>query len=484
MRRLLTLLSASLILFVVGILSASAQTTHTVQPGENLYRISLRYGVSMGEISTANGLGNINLIFTGQQLTIPGVTGGGTVDTGDTTDTTTDTPAPTTGGQTYTVQIGDTLNKIAARFATTYNVLAQLNGIANPNLIYVGQVLNLPAGTTGGDTTTDTPTDTPVTDTNPAPDNTAITSGFELGGQVASFSHPDQMRNAGMGWVKQQITWNGSEPASNYQNVIDNAKAQGFKVLLSVIGEPSQITANPAQYYQNYAGFVGGLAAGGADAIEVWNEMNIEREWPIGLINGANYTQMLSAAYQSIKTQNSSTLVISGAPAPTGYFQGCSTNGGDDDCYLRQMAAAGASQYMDCVGVHYNVGTVPPTATSGAPVGSASHYSWYYPPMVSLYSSIFPGKSLCFTELGYLTGEGIGALPGGFSWAAGNTLANQAEWLASAVTSARASGIVRLFIVWNVDFRTFGDDPQSGYSIVRPDGTCPACDTLRTAMGL
>jgi hypothetical protein len=104
--------------------------------------------------------------------------------------------------------------------------------------------------------------------------------------------------------------------------------------------------------------------------------------------------------------------------------------------------------------------------------------------MVSLYSSIFPGKPLCFTELGYLTGEGIGALPGGFSWAAGNTLANQAEWLASAVTSARSSGIVRLLIVWNVDFRTFDTDPQGGYSIVRPDGTCSACDTLRTAMGL
>ncbi len=496
MRRLIVLLSASIILFAVGIMTVSAQTTHTVQAGENLYRISLRYGVSMNAIASANGLSNINLIFTGQQLTIPGADGGDTSgddtsgDTGsdaggDTgSDAGSDTPVAT--GGTYTVARGDTLARIASRFGTTFTVLAQLNNIANPNLIFVGQVLNLPGGTTGGDTAGGDTSGGDTVDSGPVapPPNTAPTSGFELGGQAISFSFPDQMRGAGMTWVKRQIKWNGSDPASNYQNVIDSAKAQGFKVLLSVIGEPSQITANPTQYYQNYANFVGGLAAGGADAIEVWNETNIEREWPLGLISGANYTQMLSAAYQSIKAQNSSTIVISGAPAPTGFFQGCSTNGGDDDCYIRQMANAGAAQFMDCVGVHYNSGTVPPTATSGAPVGSPGHYSWYYPSMINLYASVFPGKPLCLTEIGYLTGEGIGELPGGFSWASGVTLANQAEWLAGAVSQARSSGRVRLFIVWNVDATNFGDDPQAGYAIVRPDGTCPACNALRAAMGL
>lgn len=477
MRRLIVLLSTILMVLIAGVVAVYAQATHTVQAGENLYRISLRYGVSMGAIAQANGISNINLIFTGQQLTIPGATG----DTGDTGDSdggddgSTDTP--TTGG-TYTVKRGDTLGSIARQFGTSYLTLAQINNIANPNLIYVGQVITLPGGTSGGDTSGGNDGGT----TQPPP-NTAPTGGFELGGQALSFSYPDQMRGAGMTWVKRQIHWNGSDPASNYQNVIDSAKGQGFKVLLSVIGEQGQIAANPTQYYQNFANFLGGLAAGGADGIEVWNEMNIDREWPSGQISGANYAQMLSAAYQAIKAQNSSTLVISGAPAPTGFFQGCSTSGGDDDCYIRQMAAAGAAQFMDCVGIHYNAGITSPNATSGAPVGSSGHYSWYYPSMVSLYSSVFPGKPLCFTELGYLTGEGIGALPGGFSWASGNTLANQAEWLAGAVARARQGG-VRLLIVWNVDATNFGDDPQGGYAIVRPDGTCPACNTLRAAMGL
>ena len=147
------------------------------------------------------------------------------------------------------------------------------------------------------------------------------------------------------------------------------------------------------------------------------------------------------------------------------------------------MAAAGAANYMDCVGVHYNAGIVSPDVTSGAPVGSSGHYSWYLPRMMQLYRSFFPTKPLCFTELGYLTGEGFGPLPGGFAWASDNSLGEQAAWLAGAVHRLRGSGYVRLYIVWNVDATHWSSDPQAGYAIVRPDGSCPACDTLRVAMG-
>jgi len=44
---------------------------------------------------------------------------------------------------TYVVRRGDTLAKIAARFGTTWTRLCSLNGIWNPNLIYVGQVLRV-----------------------------------------------------------------------------------------------------------------------------------------------------------------------------------------------------------------------------------------------------------------------------------------------------------------------------------------------------
>ncbi|MBN1920102.1 MAG: LysM peptidoglycan-binding domain-containing protein [Anaerolineae bacterium] len=113
---------------------------HTVQPGETLSAIALRYGVSSWALVQANHLASVNLIYVGQQLIIPG----GAAAPG--------TPVPAAG--TYTVRPGDSLSSIAARFGTTVAALAAQNGITNPELIYVGQVLRLSGNTitpaTGG----------------------------------------------------------------------------------------------------------------------------------------------------------------------------------------------------------------------------------------------------------------------------------------------------------------------------------------------
>ena len=52
----------------------------------------------------------------------------------------------------YTVKAGDTLSAIAKQYGTTYQELAKLNGISNPNLIYAGQVLTIGSGNSGGNT--------------------------------------------------------------------------------------------------------------------------------------------------------------------------------------------------------------------------------------------------------------------------------------------------------------------------------------------
>lgn len=54
--------------------------------------------------------------------------------------------SPVSGQTIYTVKAGDTLSKIAADFGTSYQTLAQLNGILNPDLIYPGQKLSIPSG--------------------------------------------------------------------------------------------------------------------------------------------------------------------------------------------------------------------------------------------------------------------------------------------------------------------------------------------------
>ena len=54
---------------------------------------------------------------------------------------------PATGEVIHTVKVGETLSKIAQKYGTTYQKIAAYNGIANANLIHVGQKIKIPADT-------------------------------------------------------------------------------------------------------------------------------------------------------------------------------------------------------------------------------------------------------------------------------------------------------------------------------------------------
>ncbi|MCK6579798.1 MAG: hypothetical protein L6Q98_17035 [Anaerolineae bacterium] len=332
-------------------------------------------------------------------------------------------------------------------------------------------------------------TTTETTDSNlPAPvAGAGAVGGFELGGHALELNANtvSAMRRAGMTWVKFQYRYAlGADPAA-VAGLINAAKSNGFKILVAVVGSPSELGANFDSYINTFANFLGGVAALNPDAIEVWNEPNIDREWPAGQVNGANYARLLAASFNAIKSRNGNVIVISGAPAPTGYFgaAGCTAQGCNDDVFMQQMAQAGAGNYLDCVGLHYNEGIIAPSASGGDPRGGYPTY--FFGSMLNRGYSPFGGKPVCFTELGYLSPEGFGTpLPGGFAWAQNTSLAEHASWLAEAAALAAQSGRVRLMIVWNVDFPLFtATDPMGGYAMIRPGGACPACDSLGTVMG-
>lgn len=109
----------------------TGQTLYVVKPGDTLYRIAGLYGVTVAALVSANNIANANLIYPNQVLVIPAGS----------------TPPPSTG--TYTVQPGDTLYRIAARFGTTVTALVNANNIADANVIHPGQVLVIPTGSSG-----------------------------------------------------------------------------------------------------------------------------------------------------------------------------------------------------------------------------------------------------------------------------------------------------------------------------------------------
>ncbi|EHV0174089.1 LysM peptidoglycan-binding domain-containing protein, partial [Enterococcus faecalis] len=95
------------------------ESTHVVQYGETLSSIAYQHGTDYQTLASLNGLTNPNLIYPGQVLKVNGLA----------------------TSNVYTVQYGDNLSSIAAKLGTTYQALAQRNGLANPNLIYPGQTL-------------------------------------------------------------------------------------------------------------------------------------------------------------------------------------------------------------------------------------------------------------------------------------------------------------------------------------------------------
>lgn len=127
--------------------STTTAATYTVKAGDTLGQIAANHQTSVNQLVQLNKLANPNLIYVGQVLTIKQATSA--------SQSTTATPAKPASSATYTVKAGDTLSQIAASHGTSYQNLASLNHLSNPNEIYVGQTLKLQA-------TTSTPAQTPT----------------------------------------------------------------------------------------------------------------------------------------------------------------------------------------------------------------------------------------------------------------------------------------------------------------------------------
>jgi len=128
------LLTGALLMATPVRASALNQTnvTHVVSWGETLFSIARRYGTSVEAICAANGIANPSNIYAGQRLTVP------------TTRSTTNAPSPAAEGGTHVVSAGENLYRIALRYGTTVQTLARLNGITNYHHVVVGQTLRIP----------------------------------------------------------------------------------------------------------------------------------------------------------------------------------------------------------------------------------------------------------------------------------------------------------------------------------------------------
>jgi hypothetical protein len=316
-----------------------------------------------------------------------------------------------------------------------------------------------------------------------------------------------------LNWIKQQVRWTDIEaqPGQYDWGALDVtfqlASEYGTRVLVSVVtapdwarepGAPLDKVGPPADP-QTYVSFVSALLSrypGKIHAVEVWNEMNIDREWAsTSGLNPAKYVALLRAAYTAIKAIDPNIIVISGALSPTGLNDGVRAY--DDFVYMEMLINAGMLQTTDCVGAHhngYNIGpnvpwnNVPndPNARFRGPFDNP-HHSWsFYSTLNGYHDRIVAAgsdKRLCITEFGWPVTEDLGGTPQNFEFADDNTLVEQAAYFDEAIQLMHDWGFVWLAFIWNLNY-----GPQAGwnasndnvpYSLLRPEWrNAPAYDAI------
>lgn len=123
---LIKLTMTALALLCLGV-PASAQSRHILQSGETLYSLSRQYGVSVGNLLEANGIGDPSSLSVGTELIIPGIGPAGAAEIGSNNE--------------YTVKKGDTYYSIARSRGMFVDDLLAMNGRTADRVLRIGETL-------------------------------------------------------------------------------------------------------------------------------------------------------------------------------------------------------------------------------------------------------------------------------------------------------------------------------------------------------
>lgn len=316
-----------------------------------------------------------------------------------------------------------------------------------------------------------------------------------------SYSAEVVKNQLGLDWMKVQMRWADVQRAPDttdwyiWDIIMEEAAKRNLYVMLSVVTSPEWTRIDgdrhgPPDDYGHYYQFLTDVLTryqGKVQAIEVWNEQNLDREWRTAEgVAPAGYVEFLAGANAAIEAVDPSVIVISGALAPTGFHDPNKVIAMNDLIWYDEALTFGLLDHVDCVGVHHNGYNLPPNVEFDQvdTVGSAEdftfqgpwtnpHESWSFATTLRLMAektqALNPDMPLCVTEFGWASAEGYDASPEGFGWVLDNSLEEQATYIVQAFNQMRDSGDVMLAFLFNFDFGNKGQGPTDDpvpYSII------------------
>ncbi len=196
------------------------------------------------------------------------------------------------------------------------------------------------------------------------------------------WGHPDTtsrdlklVTDAGFRWQKTLFQWRQIEGVckgcfdwTEADRVVRASAGAAVQIVARLDFQPAWARKDGAQNgppdnYQDYVDFVSafvsryasGSSVGRVGAIEVWNEVNLDREWGGATIDkkqAADYVRLLGAAYTAAKAADPAVTVITAGLSPTGVTNG---HAADDAQYLQWLYDAGLKGKYDVLGAHGNV---------------------------------------------------------------------------------------------------------------------------------
>jgi polysaccharide biosynthesis protein PslG len=302
--------------------------------------------------------------------------------------------------------------------------------------------------------------------------------------------------DTGVRWIKLQVNWGFLQPDGPndwnaqmqlFERQVELAsRPENMRVLLSVAKAPLWARSNgaedgPPDDPQALADFLTFMLrdtkiGAAVDAIEIWNEPNLQREWQGTLpFNGTGYMQLFRPSYDAIRAYSPTMTIVTAGLAPTGNL-GVAVDEGD---FLQQMYNAGLAQYQDVViGVHpYGWGNPPDArccAGEGGP-GWDDQPDFFFIENIETIRRIMARNNhdteIWITEFGWSSWQGFPSNPPE-AWHTYVNPTEQADYIIRAFQYGQQAEDIGPMFLWNLNFAneaTVGSSNEiAGFSIYNP----------------